>query len=206
MSLRIAGRSSSHFTRVVRVFAHELGLAYQFEPVMDLLSGDSERYFGNPALRIPAAELDGAAWYGALNICRVLARRAPPPRAIVWPEALVDRTAANAQELVLQGMSTEVGLIMRTAARPDLTDRYDDKARASLSASLGWLEQHFASVRDALPADRALSFVEVTAFCFFAHLEFRQVVDMAGYPRLRAFCHEYELRPAARETAYRFDV
>jgi len=206
MTVEIIGRSSSHFTRVVRVFAHELGLAYRFEPVRDLLSQDSEHYFGNPALRIPALEVEGGAWYGALNVCRELARRAQSPRSIVWPEALTDRTAANAQELVLQGMSTEVGMIMRKLAHPDQTDRYEDKNRTSLLASLSWLEQHFTAVRDALPADRALSFLEVTAFCFFTHLEFRRVVDMAEYGRLRAFFHQYELRPAARATVYRFDT
>jgi len=204
MSLRIAGRSSSHFTRVVRIFAHELGVEYAFQPVMDLLSQNSDDYLGNPALRLPVLESRGEAWYGALNICRELARRASPPRAIVWPD-LPDREVANAQELVLQGMSTEVSIVMHKLASPDQTDRYEDKNRRSLQNSLAWLEAKFPSVRARLPADRTISFLEVSAYCFLTHLEFRRLIDTTGYAQLSAFVREFDARPSARDTTYRFD-
>src|SRR5690242_17668197 len=75
LELCIVGRPSSHFTRVARLFAEELGLAYQFELVRDLLSRDSAHYGGNPALKLPALKTREATWFGALNICRELARR-----------------------------------------------------------------------------------------------------------------------------------
>ena len=33
--VRIFGRSSSHFTRCARVFAHELGVRYQLQPIFN---------------------------------------------------------------------------------------------------------------------------------------------------------------------------
>ena len=206
MNVRIAGRSSSHFTRLVRVFAHELGVPYTFQPVLDLLSQSDRDYLGNPALRVPVLEAGGDAWYGALNICRELARRATPERAIVWPESLPEREFANAQELVLQGMSAEVSIVMHKLASPEQTDRYEDKNRRSLLNSLAWLEERFASVRERLPPDRALSFLEVSTYCFLTHLEFRKLVDTSVYARLQAFCREFGARASARETEYRFDA
>jgi glutathione S-transferase len=88
MTSRIVGRSSSHFTRTVRMFAHECGVAYRFEPVLDLASRNPGDYAGNPALRIPIFATPQGTWFGALNICRELVRRAPQPPHVVWPERL----------------------------------------------------------------------------------------------------------------------
>ena len=43
----IIGRSSSHFTRVTRIFAAELGVPYTLQVVPDLLSCDAADYGGN---------------------------------------------------------------------------------------------------------------------------------------------------------------
>lgn len=204
MSLRIVGRSSSHFTRVLRMFAHELQLEYAFEPILDLMSLSQEAYAGNPALKMPALVTDEGAWFGALNGCRELARRARVQRRIVWPEDWTDRTASNAQELVLQGMATEVGLVMRTVAEPGVRDAYTDKARRSLQQSIRWLEDELPRVLSQLP-ERDLSFLEVTSFCFVTHLEFREVLDMSTYARLRELSRQFEGRPSARATEYQFD-
>jgi glutathione S-transferase len=215
MPLRIAGRSSAHFTRVARIFAHELGVEYELVPVRDLLSQTVSDYLGNPALRVPVLQTESGVWFGALNACRELARLAPRRLAIVWPEHSTDPDGANAQELVLQGMSTEVGMIMRAVAAPHveaggdaapLPDLYADKNRRSLGNSLAWLETKLPGVLQRLPADRALSFLEVSAFCFLEHLEFREVFDTSEYLELRTFCRAFGERASARATAYRFDV
>ena len=203
--LTIAGRSSSHFTRVARVFARELGVPYRFQVLLDLLSDSSADYLGNPALRMPVLETEDGSWFGALNICRELARLAGATEQIVWPEQLPDRLASNAQELVLQGMSTEVGLIMRKLASPDRSDRYADKNRRSLEDSLTWLESHLPAALDRLPPQRRLSYLEVTAFCFLTHLEFREVLDTSGYGALQTFCRSFAERACARDTTYQFD-
>src|SRR5690606_3789989 len=52
--ITIIGRQSSHYTRQVRLLAHELGVDYRLEPVHDLLGEDPAAYGGNPALKLPA--------------------------------------------------------------------------------------------------------------------------------------------------------
>ena len=76
-TLEIIGRQSSHFTRMVRIFAAELGLPYSFTPIYDLLSREPGDYAGNPALKLPILRVGTEAVFGSLNICRVLSRRAP---------------------------------------------------------------------------------------------------------------------------------
>jgi len=48
----LVGRSSSHFTRVARIFCHELGVEHELRIVGDLMSADAGDYGGNPALKI----------------------------------------------------------------------------------------------------------------------------------------------------------
>src|SRR5688572_707511 len=107
------GRSSSHFTRVARIVAAELGVAYRFHVVPNLLSTDPSDYGGNPALRLPVLQTAEGEWFGALNICRALERQASAAGAegrprLVWPEDLDRPLTANAQELTLQAMASEV--------------------------------------------------------------------------------------------------
>lgn len=203
-NLRITGRSSSHFTRIVRVFAHELDVAYEFQPVLDLMSRAQSDYAGNPALRMPVLDTAAGSWFGSLNICRELARHAKQPKRVLWPEDMQHVDANNAQELVLQGMATVVGLVMRQAN--DELGAYDAKAREGLERSVAWLERHFADARASLRQERDLSFLEVSAFCFIAHLEFRKLLDLETFSNLRAFRAEFDERASARATEYRFDA
>jgi glutathione S-transferase len=202
--LTVTGRSSSHFTRIVRVFAHELGVAYELRPVLDLMALEAHAYGGNPALRLPVLETAGGAWFGTLNICRELERHALQPKRIAWPEHVRERLANNAQELVLQSMSNVVVLVMRQVTGE--LGAYDAKAREGLEHSVAWLERHFAQACASLPPDRELSFLEVSAFCFIAHLEFRKLLELAPFARLRAFRDEFGERASARATEYRFDA
>jgi glutathione S-transferase len=202
--IELVGRSSSHFTRTARIFAEELGVPYRFKVVTDLMATAKDQYAQNPALRVPILETPAGAWFGTLNICRELARRSPENKRVVWPEALDTPLLANAQELVLQGMATEVELIMSGSPRAEPL-RHLEKRRASLEGSLQWLDQHVATILAALPP-RDLSFLEVTLFCFAQHLPFRQVLSIEPFPHLGAFCDTFGMRPAARATSFVFDA
>ena len=202
----IHGRSSSHFTRVARVFARALEVAHDFAPVHDLLSQEVRDYGDNPALKLPVLTTEEGPWFGVLSICRELTRRAPASLRIVWPEQLRDRLAANAQELVLQGMTSEVVLVMSSLAAPGSTTAYDDKTRQSLTRILSWLDAQLPGVLATLDPERQLSFLEVTTYCFVTHLEFRRLVDTSDYENLQAFCRAYGVQPALRDTAYHFDA
>jgi glutathione S-transferase len=207
----IIGRSSSHFTRVARIFAAELGVGCSFQVVRDLMSSEPSEYGGNPALKMPTLRTPHGLWFGALNICRELSRQSTVRRRIVWPEDLDRALPANAQELVVQAMATEVTLIVCNAAREDAAGGAEHgapyaKMRKSLVSSMTWLESNATQAVAALPPDRHLSYLEVTLFCLVTHLEFRGVLSVAAYPALNELCRELAARASAQSTTYRFDT
>jgi glutathione S-transferase len=188
------------------MFACELGVDYSFRPVADLSSRNMNHYADNPALKIPVLETPEGPWFGAINICRELARRTLHAPKILWPEQLHERTAANAQELVLQGMSTEVALIMQSATEPGGAIATSSKAFESLSNSLAWLDANLLDICARTSSRETLSLLELTTYCFVTHLAFRKVADLSPYGALQAFCEAFGDRPSARATIYRFDV
>jgi glutathione S-transferase len=205
-NLTIIGRSSSSFTRVTRIFAAELGLSPAFEVVRNIQSLDAHDYGGNPALKVPSLRTPEATWFGALNICRELVRLAERPLRVVWPEALNRPLLANMQELVLQAMSTEVGLIMSRVGGQPTGTFHQVKMTDSLTSSLAWLDTNLAPTLAGLPADRDLSYLEVTLFCLVAHLDFREIAPTAPYSKLVEFRNGFGARASCQATPYQFDV
>jgi glutathione S-transferase len=204
-ALRIIGRHSSHFTRTVLIFAEELGLGYDFEPVYDLGSSSAQGFAGNPALRVPALRTEAGRLFGTLGICRELARRAAFTGRIVWPEDLDAYQLQNAQELISNAMASEVTVVMAEAADIPVTHAFLRKPLASLTRSLHWLDASWPEIRTQLPP-RAVSFLEVTLFCLVTHLSFRKVLSTEPWANLQSFCDEFGARPAAQRTAYYFDA
>ena len=201
--LVVVGRSSSHFTRTVRIFALELGVPHAFRPVFDLTALDAETYAGNPALKVPVLVTGDGPLFGTENICRELVRRSGRGAEVVLRGAVADLRVANAEELVLHAMSTEVSLIVAQLAgdarlAPAKLDR-------SLDGSLRHLDDHLPEALAALPAPRRLSFLEVAVFCLVTHLPFRKIRSVDGYPRLVELCRQFGARPGARATEYAFD-
>jgi len=202
--LVLFGRSSSSFTRIARIYAAELGVPYELRIVPDLMSLDAADYGGNPALRLPVLQAAEGTWFGASNICRALSRRAPSGGLLVWPEDLERPLSANAQELILVAMSTEVSVVMAQLAGADAGGNIE-KLRRSLEGTLTWLDEQIDPVLAALPSERSLSFLEVTAFCLVTHLSFRGVLPVTPYPKLVAFSERFGERACAQQTPYRFD-
>lgn len=207
-ALRITGRSSSHFTRVVAIFAHELGLPFELEVVHDLKSRDVAVFGGHPALKIPTLHLGDGRLFGTENICRKLlelAGRRGDPRVVLC-EHVGDELVCCAQELVWNAMATQVTLRMGIwIARLPPDNVYFEKARTSLCGALAWLEQHVDQALARLPASRELSMFELTLFCLVDHLVFLPSVPMEPYPALRAYAAEFTRRPSAQQTVFRFD-
>lgn len=200
--MQLHGRSSSHFTRIARIFAAEAEVALDFRPIRDLLSENPDDYGGHPALKLPTLHTEAGIWYGSLPICRELVACSALNLDILWPEDLTRPVAANAQELVLTAMATEVGLIMDQAAGDD---RQRAKQRASLLGAMEWLELNADRAFATLGPERDLSFLEVSLFCLFEHLEFRAVLALDAYPGLRAFAQRFAQRSSAQATGYKFD-
>jgi glutathione S-transferase len=206
----LIGRSSSSFTRIARIVAAEHGVPYAFRTVPNLGSLEAGDYGGHPALKVPSLQTPEGTWFGSANVSRVLASHARVPRRVIWPEALDRPLSANAQELTLSAMSTEVGLIMSTlgvspgAAPADTL--HVAKMRKSLIDTLVWLDGNIEGALAALPVERELSYLEVTLFCLVEHLEFRKVLPVTPYPALARFRARFAERPCAAQTPYYFDA
>jgi glutathione S-transferase len=200
--LVLVGRSSSHFTRTARIFALELGVAHAFRPLFDLASVDAAAYADNPALKIPILIDERGPLFGTENICRELTQRSGRSGVILRGD-VTERVVANAEELTLHVMSTEVSLIMARSAGAGAPD--PPKAWESLEGGLRYLDDNLPALLASLPEDRALSFVEVALFCVVTHLPFRKIADVAPWPRLTAFAARFGERASAHSTEYRFD-
>lgn len=206
--VEIIGRSSSHFTRVTLLVAHELGVPVELRVIHDLTSVDAAVFAGNPALKMPSLRRGGSLLFGAENICRALAEVAAPELAarVVWPEALRGDLSRNAQELVWHAMAAQVQLVLGTlVGKLPAEHTFFAKGRAGFEGALGWLDEHLPAVLAALPAERLVSLFEVTLFCLVEHLEFRQSLPVAPYPALIEFARRFGARPSAQRTAYKFD-
>lgn len=198
----LVGRSSSHYTRLARMFALELGVAHEFRAVLDLTTTDPVAYAGNPALKIPILIDAQGSLFGAENICRELVRRSGKSQ-VVMRGALQDRLVANAEELTLHVMTSEVTLIMAKFAG----GAPPAKVVASIEGSLSWLDAQIDDILASLPAERTVSFLEVALYCLLEHLPFREILDVAPWSRLGAFVRQFGSgRPSAESTHYRFDA
>jgi glutathione S-transferase len=203
--IEIIGRSSSHFTRLVRIFAEELELAYRLVPVLDMTAPNTQFYGDNPAMKLPVMRAGDTTWFGAQNICRVLVERAGVQKRIIWPEQLRDPLSRNAQELVWHGMEAQVQLAFGIeVCRLPPNNPYFIKARHGLEGALSWLDAKLPEVWRHLPGDRDFSMFEASLFCLLDHLSFRPTVARRGFA-LSEFIGKFGQRHSALCTAYQFD-
>jgi glutathione S-transferase len=204
---QIIGRSSSHFTRLTLIFAHELGVPFELVPIHDMTVVESDVYAGNPALKLPTLRRVGSPVFGAENICRALAELAGPGRRVVWPEELRSDVARNAHELVRHAMAAQVQIVFGTVVCGLPADNlYFTKARQGFAGALRWLDDHLETVLHELPSPRDLSLFEAALFCLVDHLSFRSTLPVAPYPALARFAAGFAARPSAQRTPYRFDA
>ncbi len=207
-SLILVGRRSSLFTRMPLFHAEALGVPYGFEPVMDMLSLDARSYGGHPALKLPLLRVGDELILGAGNICRRIVTAAAQDAARVhWFDPHRSVVSANAQELLSHAMSAQVQLVMgvQVAGLP-ANHLLFAKLMAGLKGALSWLDTHLEQVRSTLPEDRLFSDFEVALFCLIEHLAFRATVPVSAWPALARFAQQFAAHPAARKTAYRYDV
>ncbi|MDB4961970.1 MAG: hypothetical protein JWP01_1969 [Myxococcales bacterium] len=203
----ILGRSSSLYTRVALIFAHELGVPVELVPIHDMTGFEPAVYGGNPALKLPTLRRGGSQVFGAENICRALADRSDRNLRIVWPEQLREDVSRNAQEMVAHAMAAQVQLVIGIViGQLPPENIYFVKGRRGFEGALRWLDTNLADALRALPTPRDLSLFEVMLFCLIEHLVFRDTLPITPYPKLAAFAAELSARPWAQATAYKFDA
>lgn len=205
-ALELIGRRSSHFTRVARMFAHEVGVEVTLVPVLDITSSESATFAGNPALKLPSLRTGDGLLVGTENLCRFFAEASPRELRIVWPEQLHDVRARNANELVWHAMAAQVQWVFGTlVGKLPAENVYFVKGRAGFEGALRWLDENVGAVRAAMP-ERDVSLLEVALFCLVEHLTFRGTLPVTPYPALAAFAAEYGKRESAQATPYAFDA
>jgi len=204
--LEIIGRQSSHYTRQVRLLAHELGIEYTLQPIHDLMSEDPAVFAGNPALKLPALRQGDTVIWGSLNTCRWLARQADDGVAqVFWPEQAASALAMNAHEVLAHAMAVQVEVVFHEIVSKRPADPASRKRRTSLVESLAWLDRHWDGIRAELPSTKIAIF-DLGLFCLLEHLPFRNPIDLSSMPRLTAFAAAFAARPSAQATPYRFDA
>ncbi len=200
----IIGRQSSHYTRLVRIFALELGVTCRFTPIFDLISMDRSTYAGNPALKLPILDHQGEHIYGSHNICRALLQISGNHQNIVWPEDSTTPLLMNAHEILAHAMNAQVEVVIHEIVEERPPDNASRKRRQSLVNCLMWLDKHLDQIIDTLP-ERDLSIFEVSLFCLVSHLPFRNPMDLSTMPNLLSFEQAFAKRSSAQATPYRFD-
>lgn len=204
--VEIVGRQSSHYTRVVRMLALELGIDAHLAPIFDLMSTDPATYAGNPALKLPALRVGDDTVWGSLNACRLLARQVDGGEArVFWLEDARTPLLMNAHEIVVHAMAAQVEVVFHEIVSkrpPDATSR---KRRESLLGCLAWLDAHLDAIRAQLPGER-IALLDLMLYCLLEHLPFRNPVDLSDMPALSAFIAGFGTRASARATPYRFDA
>lgn len=204
--LEIIGRQSSHYTRQVRLLAHELGVGYALRPIHDLMSEDPAVFADNPALKLPALRQGDTVVWGSLNACRWVARQADDGVArVFWPEQAGTALAMNAHEVLAHAMAAQVEVVFHEIVSQRPPDPASRKRRTSLVECLAWLDRHWDDIRAELPPARIVIF-DLGLFCLLEHLPFRNPIDLSSMSRLTAFAAGFATRPSAQATAYRFDA
>jgi hypothetical protein len=156
-------------------------------------------------MKLPNMQIDGRTVFGMQNICRALARIAPRRATIIWPETIDDNLLANAQELVLHSMATQVQIVLGTVvAKLPASNPFFSKLQTGFTSCLAWLDRELPSVLQALPP-RDLSLFEVTLYCLIDHLKLRPTISLEPYAQLGRFREHYGMRESVGQTQYFFD-
>jgi len=69
----VHGTPRSHFTRIVRIVAHELGIACTMNDIGNV--GETRAFGGHPLMEVPVLEDGDAQVFGTDHICRISWRR-----------------------------------------------------------------------------------------------------------------------------------
>ena len=204
--IEIIGRQGSHYTRMARLLAHELGVDYTLRPIYDLLSEDPAVFGGNPALKLPALRQNGTVVWGSQNVCRALARSVLGGESrVFWAEDARTPLLMNAHEVMAHTMAVQVEVVFHEVVSKRPPDTASRKRRASLVNCLGWLDANLPAVQAELPAERIRLF-DLGLFAVLEHFGFRNPMDLSAMPQLTGFMAAFGQRASALATPYRVDT
>lgn len=196
MSLRILGAPRSRTFRVLWV-AHELGIAYENDPVDSKEGAKKPAYLAvNPNARIPAIVDDGFQLFESLAINLYLAKKHGLGR--LYPELLEDE--ARTWQWSLWGANEiEKPLIdavyNRVVLPPEQRDeKLAAESLAKLERPLDVLERHLDGREHLLGGGFTIADLNVASLLYTAWFN---KIDLGRWPRIRAWLDRVLTRPAA---------
>lgn len=192
--MKLLYQTHSPFARKTLVFAHEAGLANRIEVIHHETSPtlrNDEVHALNPLGKVPVLIPGGEAIFDSTVICEYLDRLHDGPSLIP-----ADRIDALRWQAVADGIS-EAGILVRweTTRRPEPL-RYPALGEGHLAKVAGacaFLESRFQ------PAERP-GLAEIAIATALSWIAFREVHDLAVYPRLSAWLAAFEKRPSMQAT------
>lgn len=158
MRPKLYGTPRSHFTRIVRIACHELGLDVEWIDVGNV--GTAQPFGGNPLMQVPVLVDGERTVWDSHNICRYLVeRQGADPLGI---ESL-DWAGRNLVSVIHGVMSAEVRLILAERCGMDTTGGVFDKARETIRAGLGWIDER-------IEGEAGLTYPAVCTVAMWDHL------------------------------------
>ena len=196
MSLRIFGAPRSRTFRVLWV-AHELGIAYENDPVDFAEGAKKPAYLAvNPNARIPAIVDDGFQLFESLAINLYLAKKHGLGR--LYPERLEDE--ARTWQWSLWGANEIEKLLIdvvfnRVVLPPEQRDeKLAAESQAKLERPLDVLERHLDGREHLLGGGFTIADLNVASLLYTAWFN---KIDLARWPNIRAWLDRVLTRPAA---------
>ena len=174
----------SHFARKVRIVAEFYNLNLEYIDVGTVTEIGIEKYAGNPLMGVPVlADLD--SWLiESDNIISYLIDKNDPTDTLKFKK--MDFESLNMRAVLNGLMSTEVKIIQGTRSGIAIGEyTYFKKAKASMEATLNWIEQR---------ANRfdvgQLNFESIHLVCAIEHIQYFQTMDIDRYQKIKRIVQE----------------
>jgi glutathione S-transferase len=197
--MKVFGTYPSHFTRKVRIVLQELGISYEFLPLKNLMATGPEHFANNPLHQLPTIIAGDKTLIDSDLICEYLIEKYGNGRLCVYPEGDI---VAHKQRLAIinGGMDAGVKIIRAQRNEIPLTYPFFQQEKASLVASLDWLEKDLGS-NNFYGSKEILSLLELNLFCFLEWAVFRAMIpSLEIYPNLQRFEKFHKNRASFQKT------
>ena len=185
----------SHFARKVRIVAEYYSLNIEYVDVGTVTAIGIEKYADNPLMSVPVLT-DHESWLiESDNIVSYLIEKNDPSDQLKFKTT--DIKTLNMRTVLNGLMSNEVKIIQGKRSEIPIEDyNYFKKAKASMQASLNWIEKH----ADRFDAAK-LNFENIHLVCAIEHIDYFQTMEMDQYPEINRIVQELSNHAIIKQTS-----
>ncbi len=195
-ALTLCGTTTSPFVRRVRVVAAECGVPCDLVDTSEEAGQETLRAI-SPIWKVPVARMGDRVVFDSHAITEVLlAEHASELRAFNPQRDLVER---NVITVVDGGLDAAINAFyFRRDGIDPASMPYTRKQLERTASALAWLEARIDG--DALTGQSSLGLAEIALATALGWIQFRQVLDIRRYARLRAAFERLDARPSFAAT------